>query len=440
MSSFTAEVFQNEYLPLDGSEVNAIVTVSSAGSAGVADQPGAAAAASAADTGEQPDAAEIVIIDTSGSMDVPRTKIKAAREATSVAIDCIRDGVAFGVISGTARAHQVYPGGGQLVPASEATRYAAKQAVSRLMASGGTAIGSWLSLARDLFGVVPGRVCHAILLTDGENRNETPEELDAVLETCDGVFQCDCRGVGTDWVVSELRRVSSKLLGSLDIIADPANMADDFRSMIQTAMGKATKPISLRLWTPQGATVAFVRQVAPTIEELTDRAVAINPLTSEYPTGAWGEESRDYHVCVKVQPRGAGEEMLAGRVSLLEGDEVLGQGLIKAVWTEDQALSTRINREVAHYTGQAELADAIQEGLEARKSGDEATATFKLGRAVQLASESGNDGTMKLLNAVVDVDDAATGTVRLKKQVDDADEMALDTRSTKTVRVGPGQP
>jgi len=30
--------------------------------------------------------------------------------------------------------------------------------------------------------------------------------------------------------------------------------------------------------------------------------------------------------------------------------------------------------------------------------------------------------------------DAATGTVRLKKRVEDADEMALDTRSTKTVR------
>jgi hypothetical protein len=30
--------------------------------------------------------------------------------------------------------------------------------------------------------------------------------------------------------------------------------------------------------------------------------------------------------------------------------------------------------------------------------------------------------------------DAASGTVQLKKRVDDADEMALDTRSTKTVR------
>jgi hypothetical protein len=130
--------------------------------------------------------------------------------------------------------------------------------------------------------------------------------------------------------------------------------------------------------------------------------------------------------------------MLAGRVSLVEGDELLGQALVKAIWTDDQQLSTRINREVAHYTGQAELAEAIQDGLEARKAGDEATATFKLGRAVQLAAETGNDGTLKLLHGVVEVDDPASGTVRLRRDVADADEMALDTRSTKTVRVGPG--
>ena len=36
---------------------------------------------------------------------------------------------------------------------------------------------------------------------------------------------------------------------------------------------------------------------------------------------------------------------------------------------------------------------------------------------------------------VVDVIDPATGTVRLKAKVADADEMALDTRSSKTVRI-----
>jgi hypothetical protein len=422
MSSFTADVYQNEYLAAGASEVNAIVTVTSTGAGG---------------GGVQPEAAEIVIVDTSGSMDVPRSKMTAAREATGVAIDCIRDGVMFGVIAGTGRARQIYPADGGLVAASQRTRDEALHASAKLRAKGTTAMGSWLSLARDLFAIVEGRICHAILLTDGENRDETPEELDAILAACEGRFQCDCRGVGTEWQVSELRRIASALLGTVDIIADPAEMAADFRTMIETAMGKATRSISLRLWTPQGADVAFVRQVAPTIEDLSARGVAVNPLTADYPTGTWGEESRDYHVCIQVQPRELGDEMLAGRVSLVEGDDVVSQGLIKAIWTEDQQLSTRINREVAHYTGQAELAQCIQDGLEARKAGDGGTATFKLGRAVQLATESGNDGTMKLLQTVVDVDDAATGTVRLRRDVADADEMALDTRSTKTTRVGP---
>ena len=423
MSAFTAEIYQNEFLPLAGSEVNAIVTITSTGGEG----PAAA-----------PEAAEIVIVDTSGSMSVPRSKIKAARDATCVAIDCIRDGVAFGVISGTDRAHQIYPTDGSLTAASEVTRRDAKNAAARLKANGGTAIGSWLSLALSLFDTVPDRVCHSILLTDGQDEHETAAELDAVLSSCEGRFQCDCRGVGTDWKVSELRRISSVLLGTVDIIADPAEMANDFRAMIESAMGKATRDVSLRVWTPQGARVRFVRQVAPTIEELTSRATQVSELVSDYPTGTWGQESRDYHVCIDVPPRGVGEEMLAARLTVLEGDEILSQSLVKAVWTADQQLSTRINRQVAHYTGQAELADSIQEGLEARKTGDAATATFKLGRAVQLASESGNEGTMKLLQALVEVDDASTGTVRLRQNVADADEMALDTRSTKTVRAGSG--
>ena len=183
------------------------------------------------------------------------------------------------------------------------------------------------------------------------------------------------------------------------------------------------------------STITTSAEPAPAIEDLTPKPEAPAALTLDYPTGAWGEESRDYHLCINVAPRQVGEEMLAARVSLVVGDEVISQALIKAHWTDDQQLSTRINREVAHYTGQAELAAAIQDGLEARKGGDEQTATFKLGRAVQLATESGNDGTLRLLQQVVDVTDASTGTVRLRPRVDEADEMALDTRSTRSVRV-----
>src|SRR5215471_19715502 len=130
--------------------------------------------------------------------------------------------------------------------------------------------------------------------------------------------------------------------------------------------------------------------------------------------------------------------MLAARVSLIvnttSGPTSMGQGLVRAIWTDDEALSTRINRHIAHYTGQTELAKAIQDGLEARKAGDDDKAVAKLGRAVALAHGSGNQDTAILLAKVVDVIDPATGTVRLKAKVTDADEMALDTRSTRTVR------
>jgi hypothetical protein len=421
MSTFTAEVYENEYLPVGGSEVNAVVTVTASGTT-----PGASPA----------HAAEVVIVDVSASMG--RDKLSAAKRATEVAIDCVRDGTLFGVICGNEGAQAVYPQRGALVPASPGTREQAKRSVARLKSKGGTAIGRWLALANELFADAPDAIRHAILLTDGRNEHETPEQLDEVLAECEGSFQCDCRGVGTDWEVEELRRISSVLLGSVDIVAEPADLETDFRAMIEKSMGKGTGAVSLRLWTPQGASVAFLKQVAPTIEDLTDRAGAVDALSAEYPTGAWGDESRDYHLCIEIQPHEVGEEMLAGRVSLVVDGDAVSQALIRAIWTDDEQLSTRINREVAHYTGQAELADAIQEGLEARKQGDEDTATFKLGRAVQLAAAAGNNDTMKLLEGVVEVQDQATGTVRLKRRVEDADEMALDTRSTKTVRVQKG--
>lgn len=420
MTSFSAQTYQNEYLPEGGSQVDAVVTVTASGSGGT--------------IGSTP-AAEIIIIDTSGSMDYPPAKLRAAQQATAAAVDCLRDGVSFGVIAGTKLAHQIYPEPGRLVPASAATRQEAKAAVGGLKANGGTAIGAWLTLANQLFATVPGAIHHAILLTDGKDESETEGDLNLALESSQGRFQCDCRGVGTDWVVSELRKVATSLLGTVDIIADPAAMAADFTQVIEAAMGKAVNDVALRLWTPLGATVEFVKQVAPEMVDLTGRRTAVNPRSDDYPTGAWGDDSRDYHVSIRVPPGKLGDEMLAGRVSLVVNGEVQSQALIKAIWTEDAQLSTRINPAVAHYTGQAELASVIQEGLEPRKAGDEETATSKLGRAVQLASESGNESTTKLLAKVVDVEDAATGTVRLKRQVDDADEMALDTRSTKTVRV-----
>jgi hypothetical protein len=432
LPGFTVDIDQNPYLPAGGRDVSAIVTVT-------ADETGDA------QSDVQPDggSAEIIIIDCSGSMDYPPTKLAEARAATAAAVDVIRDGTWFAVIAGTSVAWPVYPADGSMAVADERTRAEAKAALRQLRANGGTAIGQWLRLAHQVFSSCPATLRHAILLTDGKNQHESPEDLAAAIGLCEGVFRCDCRGVGTDWEVGELRKVSSALLGSVDIVVDPAGLAADFEELMRGAMSKQLPDVLLRVWTPQTAALKFVKQVAPAIDDLTSRRLASGAQAGDYPTGAWAPgESRDYHVAVTVNPASLGQEMLAARVSLIassaDGQQVLGQGLVRVTWTDDESLSTRINPRVAGYTGQAELASAIAEGLEANKRGDVDLATARLGRAVALAHQAGNEETARLLASVVDVVDEATGTVRLKKKVDAAAEMALDTRSTKTVRVRKG--
>ncbi|GGU74909.1 VWA domain-containing protein [Streptomyces bacillaris] len=448
---FSVEVYQNEFLPEGGREVNAIVTVTSTGGGTTGGVPLSGTAPSAAAytpdqaayaPGRAADAAVVLMVDCSGSMDYPPTKMRNARDATAAAVDTLREGTRFAVVAGTHVAKDVYPGNGRLAVADAGTKAQAKEALRRLSAGGGTAIGTWLRLADRLLGAADADIRHGILLTDGRNEHEALEDLRAALDACAGRFTCDARGVGTDWDVKEVTSVASALLGTADIVADPSHLAADFTRMMENAMGKEVADVALRLWTPVGVEIRFVKQVAPTVEDLTGRRTEAGPRSGDYPTGSWGDESRDYHVCVRVPEAGIGREMLAARASLILPDptgtaapQVLSQGLVRAVWTDDMVASTSINPQVAHYTGQAELAQVIQQGLDARKSGDLDGATAKLGRAVQLASASGNEETAKLLSKVVDVVDAATGTVRLKAKVAEADEMTLETRSTKTVRV-----
>ena len=146
---FTVDIYQNEYLPEGARDVNAIVTVTTAGTA---------AAVPATET----DSAEIIIIDCSGSMSVPRSKIAEARAATAAAVDVIRDGVAFAVIAGTEHAAPVFPADGSLAIAGPQARESAKRAVSALRPRGGTAIGQWLRLAYQVFASHPGQLpaCH----------------------------------------------------------------------------------------------------------------------------------------------------------------------------------------------------------------------------------------------------------------------------------------
>ncbi|MBR8839879.1 MAG: VWA domain-containing protein [Stigonema ocellatum SAG 48.90 = DSM 106950] len=420
-TQFKAEVFQNQYLPQGAREVHAIMTVTTLGGEGVA----------AAPTGDRLFG---VICDTSGSMG--GEKIHAARKAMDKIVNLLPEDTSFFIVTGSGSAQLAFP----VSKATRENKERAIAAIKKIPVGGGTVISKWLFEALKQFERMPNAVRQALLLTDGQNDDSDEKQLNAVLRGCEGVFQCDCRGVGTNWQVKQLQEISEKLLGTTDIIPNAEMIEADFRAILEKALSKNVSDVVLRLWTPQGAQVLFCKQVSPDIVDLTNRAKAVKTQVWDYPTGAWGtNESRDYHFCIQVQPGNIGDEMLAGRASLIytvNGVETkVAEARILGTWTDDDAKSTKIDRRVAHYTGQAELAQSIQEGLEARDRGNIEVATAKLGKAVKLAHESGNEATAKLLKKVVEIEDAATGTVRLKRDVAKEDTMTLETRSTKTTRI-----
>src|SRR5262249_31401550 len=113
---FTVDIYQNEYLPEGGRDVNAVTPGATAGTASRAPAPGSSSA-------------EIIIVDCSGSMNAPPSKIAEARAATAAAVDVIRDGVAFAVIAGTHQAKAIFPPDESLAVAGPQTRESANPAL-----------------------------------------------------------------------------------------------------------------------------------------------------------------------------------------------------------------------------------------------------------------------------------------------------------------------
>jgi hypothetical protein len=427
--AFKLEAFQNKFLPPGQPRVDAILTVT--------------ADASVQAGGGGPLVVGF-IVDKSGSMAGER--IEAVRRSVGKAISLLPDGTWFFIVGFDSSA-QVVAAEAQ---ASAQSRGLAVTALNRMTAGGGTAMSTGLAAARAIFERAPSAIRQAVFLTDGKNESESAGNVAAQLQACDGVFQCDCWGVGTDWRVGEVQNIAQGLMGKASLVPDAAGIESAFRAAIEKASSKALKDVRVRLWTPQGASVAFVKQANPTLEDLTPRARIVTPQVREYLTGSWGPgESRDFHVGIDVKPGGVGEEMLAARPSLVwlepaggswvEKEEKPPTARIFATWTADDVQSSRIDPHVAHYTGQGELAAAIQQGLDLREQGNEAGATQLLGRAVKIAHESGNVDMTQRLAKVVEVVDVATGTVRLKRDASKAATMdlQLESRTTKRVKKTP---
>jgi len=413
---FRIETFLNQFLPPGSRRADTVFSLSAEG--------GAKPAGMRRVVG--------LVADKSGSMD--GDKMDALKHALRVAVDQMDAEVEAFVLA--------FDGEPRLVLGLTAMdadgRRRAHAGIQRLEASGGTVMSAALTTARKLFQQRPGAVCQAIMLTDGQNDGNDARMLDSALQECAGVFQADCRGVGTDWSPAQLRVISGHLLGTSQLVADPANLAQDFRDTLTAALSKSVADVRLRLWMPKNARLVAVKQAFPTEIDLTDKVKPVDQRAVDVPLGAWGEGTLDYFATFDVTPLSIGEQMLVCRPSIVwrdpaGGDATAPGGNVTVIWTDDAGLSTRIDAQVAHYTGQAEKAQAIQEGLEALGRNDEAAATLHLGRAWALAEQSNDAATTRRLREVI-MPDTAGGTLRLRRDAGRVAVMDLDVASTRTVR------
>ncbi|MDW5323941.1 vWA domain-containing protein [Plantactinospora sp. KLBMP9567] len=430
--AFGLEVVQNPYRSIADTGMAVVLRVT-------ARSPAEAAAPAPSSAGV------VVLVDCSSSMGYPQAKMTAAKQATRAAIDTIRDGSSFAIVAGTDTARMVYPERATTAVAGDSTRAAAKRATGHLYAGGGTAMGRWLRLADQLLAPYPDLVRHVILLTDGRNEHETPEQLEEVLAGCAGNFVCDARGIGEDWDHRQLLRIASVLRGTAEAIGQVDELVADFRSIMDRAMGKQVADLRIRLNTAPGVRVRSVRQETPTLADLTEHATVLDDRTTEFYTGSWtGDESRDFLVDLAIGYGSNGdrppleEEVRAARVDLLmAGERCADPWPIVLRWTDDPVAPTRIEPLVARHLGQEELGDAVAAGCDALEAGDRQTAEAQLGLAVGLAERLGNTEVLHRLAGLVEITGDSDRPVRLKA---DWTRSALLRVAVSSVMVGGVEP
>ncbi|GAA0471956.1 vWA domain-containing protein [Streptomyces sp. NPDC046215] len=422
--ALTAQLGQNKYLAAGSGTLpaHAVLTVEAEGLGGLT---------------ARAESAEVVVIDCSGSMSWPSTKIAAARRAAAAAVEALRDGTRFALVEGTDRARVVYPPGGGMALAGPDSRADAAHVAARLVAAGGTAMAAWLTCALDLLAAQSAPIRHTVLLTDGRNEHDRPGELEDALTACAGRFTCDARGIGDQWAATELREIATRLHGVADAVEDHSDLEAEFRTMMTSAMGKALPDIRIRVRLREGSELRFLKQVFPTELDLTAEGVRAEESVWEFPTGAWGDEARDFHLCVTADPAGdpRGEDLQLASVTLVAGDQQPGTATPRIAlprpspllvhWTDDPVLSTRVHPRVAHYGGHADLGRAVVAGCEAYERGERATAEAEWGRAVRLAGELRDEKMLRRLGRLVTVTDLPPGEVRIRSDLSHGDLNAV---------------
>jgi Ca-activated chloride channel family protein len=389
---------------------------------------GAAGASGPAVEGGQ--LAEVILLDDSGSMSSPRTKLHRAKEACCAAIDTLRDGTYFAVVGGAHTARMVYPRESFLAPATAVTRAEAKLAVHAIAPGHGrTIIGRWLDKARELLEPHADRSRHVLLLTDGQNTHQAESErsMATVLADCRGRFSCDALGIGADWEPAELRRIAEELHGTADAVPDLDELPGTFRRLVEAAMHRTQPEAALRVRCAPRVTVSLLEQSHPTLLDLLPHRIQLpGSPAADYHTGPWGTETRTYVLSLTVAdgplPSGADHrlasvEVVTGAIGSTAATPAGSPEPIDVRWLDQPAPVTELEPHRQRHEQERELYDLRWQGGTLYRAGDHAGACRAWGQAAALAATLNNDDALRRLRQVVVIEDAERGVVSLRSDL-----------------------
>ncbi|WP_447039154.1 VWA domain-containing protein [Streptomyces sp. DSM 118878] len=404
-----------------------------------------------------PRLAEVLLIDHSSSMVIPPSRLAAARAAASSALARIPDGALFAVVAGGDRTAMIHPRRPGFAVAHAESRAAAEAALHDCTPGGGTAMGTWLERARELFRGLPaagpnGHVRHALLLTDGKNEPgyESRAELRERVERCAGAFDCDVVGIGDAWETEELLLIAGTLGGRTRAVEDLTRLPDELAALTAGAAERDVTGLRLRLHHRAGVRPYSFERVHPTRAPLTPARTDLSGVETgaggpveEYELGPCGEETRAYLLCVGApyDPSQFGKELLLTEVEIDTGGHPEGLELpaprpVLMRWTDDADLYSRLDPQVAHYRHEEELHRTFEEACAELKRGARDAAQALLGTAWRLAGRVGDTAMRDHLLHLVRVTDAERGRVELLEHIARFDVEAARIQSSVTVLPG----
>ncbi|MGW0767183.1 VWA domain-containing protein [Streptomyces sp. NPDC002676] len=405
---------------------------------------GGAETAAAPASGAGPALAEVLIVDTSRSMLHPAAKLHAAKDATVAAVRLLPEGTAFAVLSGRFDATVVHPGpgGAEMAVAGPAERAAAERAVRILDADGGTAIGTWLDLARRLLSEQSAPIKHVLLLTDGRNEHDHRADmtLDRALDACEDRFVCDAWGIGDDWDAELLKRIARRLHGRAGAVREESELTAAYEELVHGMVGTTIPELRIRLTPTPGTVIRRMKQVVPMEHDLLATTAADGGRGTEYVTRAWSEEVRQYQVILAADPPGRpiGEDLQLAAVEVVVPDfqrpvRLPAPKPVLVRWTANPLDASRQHPGVRRHEQYQQASAAVARAYRAWLRTEGPAADRELARALALAAELGD---AHLLDALRRVEDGP-GSGRIRAGLKDVDWQHLILSSAMTT---PHQP